>query len=62
METTHTTREFIPMSEVDTGEAPADELICQWFLACDHVANGVATHPILGAVLICDRCWDIIDS
>ncbi len=62
METTNTTREFIPMSEIDTGEAPADELTCQWFALCDHVASGAMTHPVLGAVLICDRCRDIVNG
>jgi hypothetical protein len=50
------------MSEIDTVEAPADELTCQWFALCDHVASGAMTHPVLGAVLICDRCRDIVNG
>lgn len=54
--------EFIPMSEIDTGDAPADELVCRWFALCDHVAVGAMTHPVLGAVLICDRCRAIVNG
>ena len=54
--------EFIPMSEIDTGDAPADELVCRWFALCDHVAAGAMTHPVLGAVLICDRCRAIVNG
>lgn len=33
-------------------------MVCEWFALCDHPADGVRTHPILGAVLICTRCAD----
>lgn len=55
-------RQFIPMSEIDTQDAPLDELVCRWFAACENGATGAMTHPILGAVLICDRCRDIVNG
>lgn len=33
-----------------------DDLLCQWFALCDHVARQTIFHPVLGDVLICDRC------
>ncbi len=29
---------------------------CEWFLRCDHEAEGVLTHPVLGYVPTCGRC------
>lgn len=31
---------------------------CEWFALCDRRADGLRTHPILGPVLICNRCAD----
>ena len=31
---------------------------CQWFALCDHLANGLRSHPVLGQVPICQRCDD----
>ena len=35
---------------------------CEWFALCENTADGIRRHPILGAVLICDRCADRVDS
>lgn len=35
-------------------------IACGWFVTCDHAADGLRTHPILGAVSICDRCAETV--
>lgn len=39
---------------------PYDDQRCQWFALCDHRADGVVAHPILGAVPTCQRCADML--
>lgn len=34
---------------------------CRWFALCDRPAVGVAGHPILGTVPICQRCADNLE-
>jgi hypothetical protein len=29
---------------------------CQWFAMCENSADGIRSHPVLGAVPICERC------
>jgi hypothetical protein len=33
-------------------------ILCEWFALCDHEAIGTTKHPVLGDVLICERCSD----
>ena len=33
---------------------------CAWFALCDNPATGTLPHPILGDVLVCDRCRAIV--
>lgn len=33
-------------------------VMCEWFAMCDHDADGLRTHPVLGHVPICARCAD----
>ena len=35
---------------------------CQWFLLCNNKATTTLEHSILGAVPICKRCKDKIES
>lgn len=35
-------------------------LACGWFATCDHSADAVMDHPVLGPVPICQRCADTI--
>ena len=30
--------------------------MCEWFALCDNPATKTRSHPVLGAVPICDRC------
>lgn len=43
--------------------APNDErpVACAWFAKCDHPANGLRDHPVLGQVPICQRCDDRVE-
>lgn len=34
--------------------------VCEWFALCDHPADGVVWHPILGEVPTCLRCADML--
>ena len=34
---------------------------CQWYLLCTNPATQTRSHPILGAVPICDRCQEKCD-
>lgn len=36
--------------------------VCQWFGACQNVAVGEQSHPVLGSVPICDRCRKLATS
>jgi hypothetical protein len=38
------------------GDDPKPVTVCEWFALCDHEATGTMSHPVLGAVPICDRC------
>lgn len=31
---------------------------CQWYAACFNTAIGFVSHPIIGAVPVCQRCKD----
>lgn len=33
------------------------QLACEWFALCDNIATKTITHPILGDVPVCDRCY-----
>lgn len=35
-----------------------DSATCRWYAMCDHVAIGTISHPILGDIPICRRCFD----
>ena len=48
---------FVPLSEMDTSLVPEGTILpCRWFARCDREAVGAVTHPILEAVLVCERC------
>ena len=34
---------------------------CEWFALCDHPADGVVSHPVLGDVPTCERCATKLD-
>lgn len=34
----------------------ATPILCEWFLLCDHPADGFVQHPVLGYVPTCERC------
>ncbi len=38
--------------------AESDSVGCQAFALCDRAAVGAYAHPVLGAVLSCQRCAD----
>lgn len=38
-----------------------ENVFCEWFAACTRPATGSMSHPILGAMLICDRCRAIVE-
>lgn len=35
--------------------------MCEWFALCQNPATQAQSHPILGDVLICDRCKEKYD-
>lgn len=40
----------------DAARAAEAPQLCQWFALCDHEAEWLVPHPILGLVPTCDRC------
>lgn len=40
----------------------SDRVACQAFALCDRPATGGYPHPILGAVLSCERCASKLDE
>jgi hypothetical protein len=37
-----------------------DNVACQAFARCENAAEGAYAHPILGAVLSCRRCAEVL--
>lgn len=48
-----------PMIVENKGKDPA---LCAWFLKCDNTATTTREHPILGKVLICERCNNKVEA
>jgi hypothetical protein len=42
--------------------AEAHNVACQSFALCDRAATGGYAHPVLGAVLSCQRCADKLEQ
>lgn len=48
---------FTNIEAATKAKSKTDNGLCAWFMLCSNQATQLISHPVLGQVMICDRCY-----